>query len=58
MSTSWKAQITNGDYRIQFETDNYEYYEMVEKACQQAMDKRDKAINKARCSKMRTTGHL
>jgi hypothetical protein len=58
MSTSWKAQITNGDYRIQFETDNYEYYEMVEKACQQAMDKRDKAINKERCSRMRTMGHL
>ena len=58
MSTSYKAQITEGDYRIQFETDNREYYEIVEKACQKAIDKNDKAKHKERCSMMRTLGHL
>ena len=44
MSTSYKAQINNaeGKYSIQFETSNYEYFKLVEKACQKAIDKRDK----------------
>ena len=60
MSTAYNAQICRGEnkYTLQFETDNYEYFKLVEKACQQAIDKRDKAVQKARCSKMRTMGHL
>ena len=60
MSTAYNAQINNaeGKYTIQFETGNYEYFKMVEKACQNAIDKRDKAVLKERCSKMRTVGHL
>ena len=60
MSTSYKAQINNaeGKYSIQFETSNYEYFKLVEKACQKAIDKRDKVVFKERCSKMRVFGHL
>lgn len=55
MNTSYKAQINNaeGKYSIQFETSNYEYFKLVEKACQKAIDKRDKAVFKERCSQMR-----
>ena len=38
MATSWNAQITNGDYRIQFETTDRELYKIVEKACKTAID--------------------
>lgn len=60
MNTSYKAQINNaeGKYSIQFETSNYEYFKLVEKACQKAIDKRDKAVFKERCSQMRVFGHL
>ena len=60
MATSYNAQIDNknGKYHIQFETSNYEYFKMVEKACQKAIDKKDKAVHKERCSQMRTMGHL
>lgn len=39
MVTSWKAQITEGDYSIQFHTDQKDLYKMIEKACQKAKDK-------------------
>lgn len=44
MSTSYKAQINNveGKYEIQFETCNYDYFKIVEKACQKTIDKKDK----------------
>lgn len=60
MSTSYNAQINNTDvkYTIQFETDNYGYFKMVEKACRKAIDLKDKAVHKERCSQMRTLGHL
>lgn len=60
MATSYNAQIDNknGKYSIQFETSSYEYYKMVEKACQKAIDKKDKAVLKERASQMRTMGHL
>lgn len=60
MATSYNAQIDNknGRYTIQFETSNYEYFKMVEKACQKAVDKKDKAVLKERCSMARTLGHL
>lgn len=60
MATSYNAQINNkeGKYSIQFETSNYDYFKMVEKACQKAIDKKDKAVFEERCSRMRTMGHL
>lgn len=58
--TGYNAQIDkeNGKYSIQFETNNREYFDIVEKACQKVIDKREKAIHKERCSQMRTLGHL
>ena len=60
MPTSYNAQIDNkrGRYSIQFETGNRDYFKLVEKACQKAIDKRDKEVHKERCSQMRTMGHL
>ena len=60
MRTSYNAQIDNknGKYTIQFETGNYDYFKLVEKACQKAIDKRDKDVLKERASAMRTLGHL
>lgn len=49
MSTSWKSQVAKGDYRIQFETDDYEKYLTVEKACCDMIDipnEKDLAIKK------------
>lgn len=58
MSTSWKSQIGGGLFSIQFETNNFDYYKMVEKACQKAIDEADKAKEKARSLQIKTTGHL
>ena len=60
MRTSYNAQIDNknGEYSIQFETSNYDYFKLVEKACQKVIDKRDKDVLKERASTMRTLGHL
>lgn len=58
MATEWKAQIGGGKYCIQFETSNYEYYKIVEKACRNAVDMKDKAVLKERCFMARTLGHL
>lgn len=40
MSTYFNAQIDckNGKYTLQFETENREYYQKVEKICQKVMD--------------------
>ena len=40
MGTSWNGQISHKekDFRIQFQTDDYEKYKKVEKLCQQLMD--------------------
>lgn len=60
MATSYNAQIDNknGKYSIRFETGNYDYFKIVEKACQKAIDKKDKAVLKERTSQMKTLGHL
>lgn len=60
MRTVYNSHIDNkkDEYSIQFESGNYEYFKMVEKACQKAVSKKDKAVNKERCSQMRTLGHL
>ena len=58
--TSYNAQINckKGEYHIQFETDNIDYFKLVEKACQKAIDKRNKTVNKNRALQMQTVGHL
>ena len=40
MGTSWNGQINHKekDFRIQFQTDDYEKYKKVEKLCQELMD--------------------
>lgn len=38
MATSWKSQQGNGEYSLQFETDNKEKYKLVERAAQMAVD--------------------
>ncbi|MGM9551948.1 MAG: hypothetical protein ACI3XA_06785 [Clostridia bacterium] len=38
MATSWKSQQGNGEYSLQFETDNKDKYKLVEKAAQMAVD--------------------
>ncbi len=60
MATNYNAQICNdeGKYLIQFETSNYEYFRIVEKACQKVIDLKDKEVMKERCSQMRTLGHM
>lgn len=38
MATSWKSQQGNGEYALQFETDDKRKYKLVEKAAQMAVD--------------------
>lgn len=44
MGTSWNGQINpkEKDFRLQFQTDNYENYKKIEKLCQELMDAADK----------------
>ena len=60
MRTTYEAHIDHkrNEYSIQFESGNYEYFKMVEKACQKAVKKKDKAVFKERCSQATTLGHL
>lgn len=60
MRTEYSAHIDckKDEYSIQFETGNYEYFKIVEKACRKVINKKDKAVSKERCSKARTLGHL
>lgn len=60
MTTYYNAQIDNKKevYSIQFETGNYDYFKIVEKACRKAVDKRDRKVTKSRASKMSSSGHL
>lgn len=58
MATSWKSQIGDGKYCLQFETTDYEKYKVVEKAAQKMIDKADKEKTKERACQMRTLGHL
>lgn len=58
MATSYNAQLNFNEniYSIQFETDNREYFKIVEKACQKAIDKSRKAD--ATSAQKRTMGYL
>lgn len=60
MATSYNAQLCRGEnkYSIQFETNNYDLFKMVEKACQKAVDKNQKALDEERASLMGVMGHL
>jgi len=60
MRTSYNAQICRGEnsYSLQFETDSYELFKMVEKACQSAVDKAEKVKDKNRSEMMSALGHL
>lgn len=60
MSTGCNIYIENkkDEYSIQFETWNYEYFKIVERAYRKVINKKDKAVAKERCSKTRTLGHL
>lgn len=60
MRTGYNAHIDNkrNEYSIQFETGNYEYFKIVEKACQKSVSKKDKAVFKERCSQATALGHL
>lgn len=56
--TSWKSQIGQGEYRLQFETNDYKKYKAVEKIAQKMIDKADKERTQEMASRMRTLGHL
>lgn len=60
MAAWYNAQLlgSEGRYCIQFESSNYEYFKMVEKACQNAVDKSNEARDKARAQTMSVLGHL
>ena len=62
MSTSWKSQMGQGTFSLQFETTDYEKYKAVEKIAQKMVDKskkqRDKAQLKEMSSMARTMGHV
>lgn len=60
MRTGYNAHIDSqkDEYSIQFETWNYEYFKIVEKACRKVINKKDKAVAEERCSEARTLGHL
>ena len=60
MSTMYNAQICRAEnkYTLQFETENYEYFKMVERTCQKVIDMRDKARDKERAKRMSAVGHL
>lgn len=40
---SWNAQIGEGKYTLQFETDNRDLFRLVEQACQIAVDRNELA---------------
>lgn len=46
--SEWKSQIGGGKYAIQFETNSYDLYREIEKACQKAVDKEIKRRDKGR----------
>lgn len=56
--TSWKSQIGQGKYCLQFETNDYKKYKEVEKVAQRMIDKADKERTKERAMQMSTLGRL
>ena len=60
MKASYNGQIckAEGKYALQFETNDYTLYKMVEKICQKAVDKAVKVNEKARAAKTAAVGHL
>jgi len=58
MATEWKSQVGGGKYAIQFETTSYEYYKIVEKACQSAVDRAGTEAQRERKSQTSALGTL
>lgn len=60
MKTTYEANIDNkkSEYTIQFETGNYEYFKIVERACRKVVNKKDRVVQKERWSQLTTLGHL
>lgn len=38
MATGFNTQVSNGEYRLQFETDNKEYYLMMQETARRCVD--------------------
>ena len=38
MATGFNAQVSNGEYRLQFETDNREYYLLMQETARRCVD--------------------
>ena len=38
MATGFNTQVSNGEYRLQFETDNREYYLLMQETARQCVD--------------------
>ena len=56
MGTSWNGQISHKekDFRIQFQTDDYDKYKKVEKLCQELMDVADKEYHDTMLKEMKS----
>lgn len=58
MATSFKSQQGNGEYSLQFETDNEEKYKLVEKAAEMAVDGKTAAdVTKVKHGRWRKSGN-
>lgn len=59
MTTTYKANIDNkkNEYTIQFETENYKYFKIVEKACRKVINEKGKVVQKERWSQLTTLGY-
>ena len=42
MATGFNTQVGNGEYRLQFETDNREYYLLMQEAARRCVDGKSK----------------
>lgn len=42
MATGFNTQVGNGEYRLQFETDNKEYYLLMQEAARRCVDGKSK----------------
>ena len=59
MRTTYEAHIDrkSDEYSIQFETGNYEYFKIVEKACRKVMNEECRVVQKKRWSQLTTLGY-
>lgn len=59
MRTTYETCINNkkNEYTIQFETGNYKYFKIVEKACRKVMNEECRVVQKKRWSQLTTLGY-